>query len=69
MAQRKYSKKYCKLKKMNITVLEQAEEEIGRNGVMDWQIRECLNKDDACNSLDCRYVHHGIGHSGSQDPF
>ena len=69
MAQQRYPKKYCKLKKTTVTVLEEAQEEHGRSGTMEWQLRKCLNKDDECNSLDCKHVHLGIGESGSQDPF
>lgn len=69
MAQQKHTEKYCKLKEATVTVLEEAQEELGRSGTMEWQIRKCLGEDGACSSLDCKYVHLGIGESGSKDPF
>lgn len=36
---------------------------------MGWDIVKCLNRDDDCNNLDRKYVHQGIGDSGSKDPF
>jgi len=69
MAKERYLEKLCKLKDATVGVLEQANEELGRDGVIDWHIMKCLNQDANCNKLDCKFVRRGIGDTGSQDPF
>ena len=69
MAEQRYSEKFCKLKKTNVTVLEEPYTERGTDGVMEWDIRECSDENDECENLDCKYVCKGIGDCGKIDPF
>ena len=70
MTEQRRPEKFCKLKNITVTVLEEnLGEELGSKNIMKWNIKECLNKDDDCNNLDCKYVCKGIGDCGKKDPF
>lgn len=69
MMKERFPEKFCKLKEITVTVLEKGLEEFGRKSVIEWKIVKCLNQDDDCNDLDCKYVRKGIGDSGRIDPF
>ena len=51
------------------TILEEGIEEQGTSGVLEWQISKCLNQDENCRALNCKYFYEGIGESGNIDPF
>lgn len=69
MAKQKVSENFCKLKSINVTVLEDKTEDLGRTSIIKWRIVKCLDQNSECNSLDCKYVVKGLSDYGSQNPF
>ncbi|MFH1798009.1 MAG: hypothetical protein ABH844_01510 [Candidatus Omnitrophota bacterium] len=63
-------KKHCKLKNVDVFVEIEKVYEQGREGIVRKPfMKNCLNKDEVCEDLDCRFVRKGIGGSGKNKPF
>lgn len=53
--------KMCKLRNMEVTVIEEEIRELGNPNSLDWQIKKCLSKQDICEELNCEYAPSGMG--------
>ena len=69
MTKQRVVERFCNLKSMNVNILEKGTEELGRDGVIEWQADKCLNKAEDCDNLNCEFVVRGMGDCGKQNPF
>lgn len=69
MSQTKIVSGHCKIKDKNVNLTKEAISEHGREGIMSWRVKKCLDKDRTCEELGCIYAPRGIGDAGTQDPF
>jgi hypothetical protein len=52
--------KFCKLRNMKVSIIEEIETELGNVNVQDWSEKKCLNIDeDVCLEKECSFTQLG----------